>query len=137
MQDLSAWHDIFIQHRQASQAYKHPSSILLLPRLVSGTSQNNQAAAQAPHFNILGAWMGLLYRLQMDGEGGISRAQPDLSRWMLVSLSVGWCEEAEGSIRVQKDILEDVIGAWHGARMVGGGEIPWQHSASMMSCHCC
>lgn len=73
----------------------------------------------------------------MDGEGCISRPQPDLSRRMLVSLSIGWREEAEGTIRVQQDIVEDMIGICHGARMLGGGQITWQHNAGVMSCHCC
>lgn len=57
-------------------------------------------AAEVPHLNILDAWMGFLQRLLMDDEGCIPRAQSDLSRWMLVSLSIEWCEEAEGTIRV-------------------------------------
>lgn len=94
-------------------------------------------AAEVPHLNILDAWMGFLQRLLMDGEGCIPRPQSDLSRWMLVSLSIEWCEEAEGTIRVQQDIVKDVVSACHGGFMVGGCQVTLQHSTRVMSCHCC
>ena len=90
--------------------------LLPLPR------QTGRPIAEAPHLHILDAWMGAMHRQLMNGESCIARSQLDLRRRLLLWLllrRLGWRrEEGEGAIRVQQDIVEDMVGVWYGASMV-------------------
>ena len=66
--------------------------------------------------------MGAMHGLLLNGENCIARSQFDLRRrlclWLLLRRLVWRREEGEGAIRVQQDVVEDMIGVWYGASMV-------------------